>query len=115
LRLPNVERAKISERKIIKYLLSTTHRAGKSKAAFFIGHGFHPDRFEELVLALKRHAAENEIVLEGDTDFGTRYVIDGQLRAMDGSWLDVRSAWFVDHASEIPRFITAHPLKRRRS
>lgn len=100
---------------MIKYLLSTTHRAGKSKAAFFMGHGFHPDRFEELVLALKRHAAENEIALDEKTIFGTRYVIDGHLRAMDGSWLNVRSAWFIDHGSDIPRFITAHPLKRRSS
>ncbi|MGH7828144.1 MAG: DUF6883 domain-containing protein [Candidatus Binatia bacterium] len=40
--LRGVERAEISETKIVKYLLSTTHRAGKSKATFFMEFGFDP-------------------------------------------------------------------------
>jgi len=48
MRLPGIERAEVGETKIVKYLLSTTHRAGKSKAAFFIEFGFDPERWEEL-------------------------------------------------------------------
>jgi len=33
--LPNAAEARVPEDKIVKYLLSATHRAGKSKAAFF--------------------------------------------------------------------------------
>jgi len=70
---------------------------------------------EELALALKQHAIDNEVTLEEKTIFGTRYVIDGLLKAPDGRWLNMRSAWFVDREGETPRFVTAHPLRRRRS
>ena len=68
----------------------------------------------KLARALKQHAMDNEIALEERTIFGTRYVIDGLLKAPDGTWLDVRSAWFIDNEAESPRFIAAHPLRRRR-
>jgi hypothetical protein len=35
MKLPGIENAEVGETKIVRYLLSTTHRAGKSKAAFF--------------------------------------------------------------------------------
>jgi hypothetical protein len=43
MKLPNVEAAVISEDKITGYLLSTTHRDGRHKAAFFLGFGFTAD------------------------------------------------------------------------
>lgn len=61
MKLPNVENAEIPQSKITKYLLSTTHRAGKSKASFFMQFGFDVDRWEALAVALKQHALENEI------------------------------------------------------
>ena len=63
MRLPDVEKAEITEAKIVKYLLSTTHRAGKSKASFFMEFGFGPERWEELAEALKQHAMDNEVTL----------------------------------------------------
>jgi len=114
MKLPGVETAEITESKIVKYLLSSTHRAGKSKASFFMQFGFDSSRWEELARALKQHAIDNEITLEEQTVFGTRYVIDGLLTAPDGRRLNVRAAWFVDDDGEAPRFVTAHPLRRRR-
>jgi hypothetical protein len=113
MRLPNVDKAEITEAKIVGYLLSTTHRAGKSKAAFFIQFGFAAARWQELANALKQHAVSNEITTEEKTIFGSRYVIEGPLEAPDGTLLNVRSAWFIDNDGEIPRFVTAHPLRRR--
>ena len=113
MKLRGVERAEIREAKIVKYLLSTTHRAGKSKAAFFMEFGFEPRRWEELDRALRQHAMDNEIVREEKTRFGTRYIIDGSLQAPDGRMLNVRTAWFIDDEGDAPRFITAHPLRRR--
>ena len=113
MKLPYVEKAEIPEAKVVRYLLSTTHRAGKSKASFFMEFGFHADRWEELAGALKQHAMDNEVTLEEKTTFGTRYVIEGDLKAPDGTWLNVRSAWFIDVDDDSPRFITAHPLRRR--
>jgi Domain of unknown function (DUF6883) len=85
MRLPNVEDAELTEAKVMRYLLSTTHRAGKSKAAFFMQFGFAAARWEELAGALKKHAADNEITVEEQTVFGVRYVIDGRLEAPDGT------------------------------
>lgn len=115
MRLPGVEKAEISEAKVVKYLLSTTHRAGKSKAAFFMQFGFDPSRWEELANALKQHAINNDVIREERTIFGTRYVIEGLLTAPDGRRLNVRTAWFIDEGGEVPRFVTAHPLRRGRS
>ena len=92
MKLPNLENAEIPESKITKYLLSTTHRAGKSKASFFMQFGFDLDRWEALALALKQHASDTEVALVEQTIFGTRYIIDGLLKAPDGRWLNVRAA-----------------------
>jgi hypothetical protein len=114
MRLPLVDRAEISEVKIVKYLVSTTHRAGKSKASFFMQFGFDSSRWQELAGALRQHAKDNDITTKEKTIFGTRYVIEGLLTAPDGRRLNVRTAWFIDDDGEVPRFITAHPLRRRR-
>ena len=114
MKLPGSENAEVGETKIVRYLLSTTHRAGKSKAGFFTEFGFSADRWEVLDRALRQHAMDNEIALEQRTVFGTRYVIDGLLQAPDGRLLNVRAAWFIDKEGDAPRFITAHPLRRRR-
>jgi hypothetical protein len=68
----------------------------------------------KLANALKRHAFKNEVFLEERSVFGTRYVIDGHLQAPDGRSLNVRAAWFIDNEGDAPRFVTAHPLRRRR-
>jgi hypothetical protein len=115
MRLPGLEKAEISEAKIVKYLLSSTHRAGKSKAAFFMEFGFDPERWEELDRALRQHALDNDVAREEKTSFGIRYIIDGLLQAPDSRSLNVRAVWFIDDNGEVPRFVTAHPLRRRRT
>jgi hypothetical protein len=86
----------------------------KVRPPFFIRFGFAAARWEELANALRRHAFDNEIVLEERSAFGTRYVIDGILQSPDGRSLNVRTAWFIYKEGGAPRFITAHPLRRRR-
>jgi hypothetical protein len=61
------------------------------------------------------HVIDNEIAREEKTIFGTRYVVDGVLKAPDGRPLNVRTVWFIDDDGDAPRFVTAHPLRRRRS
>ena len=111
MRLTKVDKAQIPESKVVKYLLSSTHRAGKSKAAFFTAIGFIAERWEELAEALRRHAGENTVSEIEETVFGTRYVVDGLLMAPNDRKLKVRSVWFVDKGTDRLRFITAYPLK----
>jgi len=110
MKIPHVKLATIADRKITGYLLNPAHPAGGSKASFFIRHGFSIDRWSELKSALLRHAAENEVVEQEQTSYGTRLVVDGPLKAPDGTVLNIRSAWYID--STIPRFVTAHPLPK---
>ena len=80
-----------------------------------MAHGFDPQRCKELDIALRQHVIDNEIAREEKTIFGTRYVVDGVLKAPDGRPLNVRTVWFIDDDGDAPRFVTAHPLRRRRS
>ena len=61
MRLPGAEKAVVPASKIVNYLLSTTHRAGKSKAAFFGAYGFSASQWQVLAEALRCHARENDV------------------------------------------------------
>jgi hypothetical protein len=58
MKLPNLEKALVPERKITAYLLSLTHRDGRSKAAFFTRFGFSANAWTLLADALRRHAMD---------------------------------------------------------
>ena len=101
------------EEKITRYLLNPAHPAGGSKAVFFLRFGFTPEAWRQLAEALLRHARENEVVESEETRHGRRYAVDGPLAAPSGAVLNVRSAWYINPGSEVPRFVTAHPLPKR--
>ena len=113
--LPGADKAEISEAKIVRYLLSPTHSAGFSKAAFFRKHGFAPAHWQVLAEALRRHAGAGTVTAIEKTAYGMRYVVDGLLAAPDGASLNVRSVWFINETTARPQFATAHPLKRKTS
>ena len=100
--------------KIVNYLLSATHRDGKSKERFFTRFGFSIERWGDLANALLRHAAENQVVNTERSPFGRRYVIDGIMHAVDGRTPRVRCIWFIEEGDDIPQFATAYPLKERK-
>ena len=86
MKLPNYENAIVPRAKIVEYLLSPTHRDGRSKAAFFTRYGFSVDRWEEFAAALLRHAAGHAIAKIEDSPFGAWYIIeaDSQHRTGEG-------------------------------
>lgn len=114
MKLPNYEDAVVPERKITAYLLSLTHRDGRSKAAFFIRFGFLVDDWELLANALRRHAADHEVVEVEATPFGTSYTVEGPLITPDGRSAQVRVVWFIETGEHIPRLVTAYPWKGAR-
>lgn len=115
MKLPEHEHAVIPERKITAYLLSLSHRDGRSKAAFFIGFGFTLDDWQVLAAALLRHAADHAVVAAETTAFGTNYVVEGPLLAPDGRSPHVRVVWFIATDERIPTLATAYPLKGARN
>ncbi len=109
MKLPNHERAIVPQRKITDYLLSSTHRDGRSKAAFFTRFGFSVEAWEEFAAALRRHAADHDVVETEDTPFGTSYTVEGVLvgmppyRTFEWSGSSIRG--------RLTRLLTAYPVR----
>ena len=112
MKLPNWEHAIVPREKVVDYLLSITHRDGRYKAAFFNGFGFTADKWQDLVDTLVRHANSHEVAKEEASLFGTRYVVDGIMAMADGREALVRTVWFIDTGTDLPRFVTAYPMRR---
>ncbi len=110
-RIPNVERAVIDDRKLADYLLATGHPFGRGKARFFFGLGFRRGEIDQLREALRDHAAANPVATSEETEFGSKYVVEGPLVAPDGREVGIRAVWFVESGEEAPRFVTAYPWK----
>lgn len=89
--LPEAGSAEVSEAKIVGYLLNRHHPAGRSKVAFFLGHGFSPDRWMDFANALRLHASEHEVIEVDVTPFGTIDCVEGSLRTPGGRLPSVRS------------------------
>ena len=111
--LAAAKKAKVSKTKVAGYLLSLTHPAGRTKAMFFRKHGFTPEKWCTLAEALRLHALRGHVTTTESTQYGLRCVVDGILNAPDGASLNVRSVWFITEHTSVPRFATAHPLKRK--
>jgi len=110
MKLPNVERAVVPDRKITHYLLSTAHRDGQHKAEFFRSFGFRVEAWEKLATALLNHARQYEVVEIVSTPFGRNFVVEGVLPAPDGRLPNVRVVWFIAKNSETATLATAYPL-----
>ncbi len=68
---------------ITGYLLSTINPRSRAKTEFFARFGFEADRWEELAEALRKHADTNEVSYEVETDYGSRFHVDGSLETPD--------------------------------
>ncbi len=111
MRLPNGDQAIVPQQKIVEYLLSPTHRDGRSKAVYFGKFGFSAQAWEVFAEALRRHVADNEVIEIEPTPFGISYIIEGALSAPDGRSPKVRVVWFIETGQTIPRLVTAYPSK----
>ena len=107
MRLPNAERASVPPRKITEYLLSTSHRDGQHKAAFFQSFGFRLEFWDLLASALLQHARTHEVTEVVSTSFGQNYVVEGPLSAPDGRQPRVRAVWFIANHEQTATLATA--------
>ena len=114
MKLPNADKATVARAKVLDYLLAEAHPHGRHKAAFFTRCGFSRNAWQTLASALVRHAGEHQVGRVEDSRFGTRYIIDGAVRALDGRRPMIRAVWFVETDEDTPRFVTAYPLKGKR-
>ncbi len=101
--------------KVVRYLLNPNHRSGKSKARFFLSHGFTAEHWTKLAEALRYHAGENEIAKREQTPLGERFVVEGPMQLPDGVVALVRAIWFVETGERIPRLATAYPVRQKKT
>ena len=62
MRLPNYDKAYVSQRKLLDYLLSETHPIGKSKAKFLRSIGFGGSNLDALEQSLISIAQSKEVI-----------------------------------------------------
>ncbi|MBD2189604.1 DUF6883 domain-containing protein [Pseudanabaena mucicola] len=114
MKLPNYDQAIVPESKITKYLLSPTHEDGKSKEEFFTSFGFSISEWKTMANSLCLHAALHEVSEIKETTFGTKYIIEGEIKTPDSRNPYIRAVWIIEDSESIPSFVTAHKLRRRR-
>ncbi len=110
MKIPNQQMAIIPDIKIRGYLLSTSHPYGRHKAAFFKRFGFKARYWELMASALRVHAEQNDVVGVEETELGSRYIVEGPLRAPDRRAPTVRVVWFIEKGDDRPRLVTVYPL-----
>jgi len=105
-------RFQVPRAKLTEYLLNPKHPAGGSKARFFVGLGFAPERPEVLEAALLGHAREAEEVERrpGFQGQGVLVVLRGPLLGPGGEAC-VQSVWYLEEEGEAARLVTAYPWK----
>lgn len=108
-RLPQVDLAIVSERKITHFLLCDSHRVGGAKFAFFKSFGFRTDAPGILAAALLAHAGTHEVTIVHTAPHGTKYEIIGPSQAPDGRLPIVTTVWIVLAGEAVPRLVTAVP------
>ncbi len=110
MKLPNNNKTIISRDKLIDYVLSETHTTGKFKAKFFRRFGFNETNVHLLEKALLKLAKSQKVESVLSSDYGTKYIIDGEIKAPKGKTVRVRTIWIIEKGQSSPRFVTIYPV-----
>ncbi|MFN2375292.1 MAG: DUF6883 domain-containing protein [Candidatus Binatia bacterium] len=111
--VPNPHFALVDRAKIEDYLLSPTHRRGRTKRRFFVSLGYTRAAWPRLAEDLKDHLLRHPVLRADLTVFGTKYIVRGSLHGPSGSAAIIVSVWIILPAEDFPRFVTAYPGERR--
>lgn len=109
MRMPDVDRAVVEERKITQYLLNAAHPDNGGKARFFDSLGFTVAGWRLLAEALRQHARDAEVLRCVESEHGCKYVLDGPIETPRRIMATIRSNWIVDLMHPVPRLVTAYP------
>jgi hypothetical protein len=108
--LPYAERAVVDIRKLRDYCLNVEHDDGKHKARLFAASlgmtsADAPALRRMLIRAVHMHDAQ----LGRRDAYGQRYIVDIPLE-WHGRQAIIRTAWIMEHGSDVPRLTTCYPL-----
>lgn len=108
--LPGGDKAVVHRQRLLAYNLLLTHRVGGPKARVFKSAlGLTAADADELIMALRRAAAQNEAVERYTDDFGTRFRIDFLLEFRGRSRM-LRSGWLIRQPGARPEFMSVWVL-----
>lgn len=102
----------ILEEKLTRYLLVPQARSDKS--AFLSRAGYRIDNFEVLLDDLRSQILPLEATEIEAGKFGVYYEVRGTLTGLNGISIPVRTIWMKEHLSNITKFITLLPDRRRK-
>lgn len=108
--IPNAELAVVDIRKLRDYCLNPMHDEGKHKAYLFatllgMTNNDAVELREILLQAVKIHDSR----LGRHDRYGQRYIVDFTLQWRSKQAM-IRSAWIIEHYSNIPKLTTCYPL-----
>lgn len=111
MKLPNGDRADLGD-KLEQYSLNFQHPKGKDKAAMFKNRlGITLANKEILKFALLEIAANEEVVIYRNDQYGTHFNIKFLMRTEMGSSL-ILSCWIVRTGEDFPRLTNAYPVNK---
>lgn len=110
MKLPNGGASLVEIEKLRGYCLNLAHPRGRHKARVFQSLlGMTAAHAEELRAALIDSALNENATLGTSDLYGTRYVIDFELRRGERA-AEIRSCWIVLRGETVPRFVTCYIL-----
>ena len=110
MKMPSCKSANVPIEKISDYSLSSSHPRGSLRARWFNALGFKIEKPNELAESLLSLASADVLASE-NTDYGTKYVIVGDITGPDGRTAAVHTIWILSNGSSEPRLVTAYPSK----
>lgn len=81
----------------------------EAKARYFRSLGYTEENADQLADALLMIAKFEIVRQEVASHYGTKYIIDGEHVAPNGTTIKLRTVWVVGSHDERPRFVTAYP------
>ena len=93
-------------------MLAIGHPVVGAKARYFESRGYSVDAPEVLEESLTDVALEGEVVSAEATEWGTKYLVIGTVRAPDGNPIRLATVW-IDVDERLPMLVTAYPAGDR--
>jgi hypothetical protein len=99
----------VERKKLVEYLLNSTHPHGARKAAFFWSLRYSRRNWKRLAYDLKQHARANGTARLVETPFGRKHVVVGTLLSHIHEGAGVVAVWIVEYNTRSARLVTAYP------
>ncbi len=109
MKVPNSNQAKVTQQKILHYLISENHPLGKFKSKFFRRLGFNENNISFFQTVLLELLVNNDVLDAIVSPFGIKYIVDGKLKTPKNKTVYLRTIWIIEKEQSAPVLVTAYP------